>query len=260
MNGHLARAIAHELPLVEGRAPEWIALLPAGELHARDGRRWVHDDSAAVLAATRERAGEIDLVIDYEHQTDYARENGQAAPAAGWIRELEARGGEIWGRVEWTERAAAAIVAREYRYISPVFAFHPRTLEAQAVHRAALTNSPAFDLPALAHIEEDGAAMTPVQLAALAAALGLAETATTEACVARAKVLSLGPVAAALGLAEAATAEELRRTGEGSLARVDLARRRRHRPRPRRDRHRRGVRRTGEGPHRAGPRAVRAPG
>ena len=209
MSRCFARAIARELPLVEGGAPEWIALLPAGELHARDGRRWSHEDPAAVLAATRERAGGIDLVIDYEHQTDYARENGQSAPAAGWMRELEVCDGEIWARVEWTERAAAAIAGREYRYISPVFAFHPRTLDVQAVHRAALTNSPAFDLPALAHTEEDGAAMTPEQLAALAAALGLAKTATAEECLAKAKALSHGPVAAALGLAETATADDL---------------------------------------------------
>lgn len=33
------------------------------------------------------------------------------------------RDGAIWGRVEWTERAAAAIRAREYRFLSPSFGF-----------------------------------------------------------------------------------------------------------------------------------------
>ena len=218
----LARAIAHELPPPEdgGGPPEWILLMPAGELLARDGRRWVHDDPAPVLAATRERAGVTDLVIDYEHQTDLAPENGQPAPAAGWVRELEARAGEIWGRVEWSERAAAHIAAREYRYISPTFAFDPRTKQVKAVHRAALTNSPAFDMPALAR--DEGDIMTPEQLTALAAALGLAETATAAEMVARARELSqapsLGSIATALGLAKTATADEVLATAKTRTA------------------------------------------
>lgn len=65
------------------------------------------------------------MVIDYEHQTDHTSENGQPAPAAGWIRELDVRGGALWGRVEWTAKAAASIAAREYRYISPTFRHTP---------------------------------------------------------------------------------------------------------------------------------------
>ena len=206
----VARAIAVALPSGEGDGPpEWIPLLPAGRLDARDGRQWLNDAPGAVLAATRERAGATDLTIDYEHQTDHAPQNGQPAPAAGWIREVAVRDGALWGRVEWTARAAAHIVAKEYRYISPTFA-HDRAppRRVRAVLRAALTNSPALDLPALAHTQE--VAMTPEQLAALAAALGLAATATPEECVARAAALSgqLGPIAIALGLAATATPEE----------------------------------------------------
>ena len=87
-------------------------LLPAGELNARDGRRWRLDDAEEVVEASRLRAGATDLVFDYGHQADYAKENGQPAPAAGWIRELQARAGAIWGGVEWTERARAMLKAR----------------------------------------------------------------------------------------------------------------------------------------------------
>ena len=124
-----------------GDPSAWVQLMPAGELKARDGRRWRLGDAAAVVAASRELAGGADLVFDYEHQTDYAKENGREAPASGWIKELEVRGGDIWGRVEWTERALAMIKAREYRYVSPTFS-HTRAGEVVAIHRAALTNHP----------------------------------------------------------------------------------------------------------------------
>ena len=109
-----------------GDPSAWVQLMPAGELKARDGRRWRLGDAAAVVAASRELAGGADLVFDYEHQTDHAKENGREAPASGWIKELEVRGGDIWGRVEWTERALAMIKAREYRYVSPTFSHNPR--------------------------------------------------------------------------------------------------------------------------------------
>ena len=127
-------------------------LLPAGELNARDGRRWRLDDAEEVVEASRLRAGATDLVFDYGHQADYAKENGQPAPAAGWIRELQARAGAIWGGVEWTERARAMLKAREFRYVSPTFLQTPAGVVTEVV-RAALINNPALDLPALAAME-----------------------------------------------------------------------------------------------------------
>ena len=186
----IARAFTVEVPPPEG-GEGWILLLPAGVLAARDGRRWTHDDPAAVLAATRARAGGTPLVIDYEHQTDWSEKNGQPAPAAGWIHEVEVRDGALWGRVEWTERASAALAKREYRFLSPTFGYDPRSRQVRALHRAALTNSPAFDMPALAR--EGGDAMTPEQLAALATALGLAKDSTPEAILAKARELAGAP-------------------------------------------------------------------
>ena len=77
-------------------APEWVMLMPAGQLNARDGRRWRLTDAGAVVDATRANAGSLDLAIDFEHQTEHAKQNGQPAPAAGWIRELQARAGALW--------------------------------------------------------------------------------------------------------------------------------------------------------------------
>ena len=77
-----------------------IQLFPAGAFAARDGRpgnlkgvsakEWhlTPEDAEALLARWRQRATPV--VIDYEHQTHLSRQNGQPAPAAGWITALEA--------------------------------------------------------------------------------------------------------------------------------------------------------------------------
>ena len=168
-----AFASAVEAPADDG----WVKLMPVGPLHHRDqGARWRLTDAAAVAAASTSRMGDTDVVIDYEHETD--RDNGQPAPAAGWIKEFEARADGLWGRVEWTDRAKRMLAAREYRYISPTF-LHDGTGEVRLIARAALTNAPALDLPALASttIDQRSNGMHPKTVHK---ALGLAEDATDE--------------------------------------------------------------------------------
>src|ERR1043166_3979127 len=67
---------------------------------------------------------ERDMVIDYEHQTVF----GDQAPAAGWISNLFSivRDGKKVLRAtvrEWTQTAVDYLKNKEYRYVSPVFAF-----------------------------------------------------------------------------------------------------------------------------------------
>ncbi len=142
----------------DAAAPEWIELLPAGVFHGRDGRGpYRLDDPASVIAATRALRMEAGIPIDYDHATDFAAPKGRPAPAAGWIRELKGRDGALWGRVEWTERAARAILAREYRYISPVFQYSRADGKVIRLLRAGLTNNPNLYLTAIsaAGDEED---------------------------------------------------------------------------------------------------------
>jgi phage I-like protein len=132
-------------------APEWIELLPAGVFYGRDGRGPFRlDDPAAVIASTTALQMNAGLPIDYDHATDFGAPEGRPAPAAGWIRELEQRGGAVWGRVEWTARAASSIVAREYRYVSPVFQFDQKDGVVTRLLRAGLTNNPNLHLTAIA--------------------------------------------------------------------------------------------------------------
>lgn len=129
---------------------QWVHLLPAGRFQGRDGRGpWTVSNPAAVIAATRAYAGQSQLAIDYDHQADHAASNGKPAPAAGWIKGLQARSGGIWGLVNWTQRAAEHLRAKEYRYLSPVMNYKPDGTITRIL-RAALTNTPALDLTALA--------------------------------------------------------------------------------------------------------------
>ena len=134
-----------------GAAPDWIELLPAGVFNGRDGRGPFRvEDPANVIAATRALAMAAGLPIDYDHATDFGAPAGRPAPAAGWIVAFAVRAGAVWGRVEWTARAASAIAAREYRYVSPVFQFDPANGRVTRLLRAGLTNNPNLYLTAIA--------------------------------------------------------------------------------------------------------------
>ena len=150
----------------QGQAPEWVQLLPRGpKVQGRDGRAWTLD-AQAVAAATQ-----LPFALDYEHAQDLKAVNGEEAPAAGWVEQIDLRDGETWARVEWTPRAATAIASREYRFISPAFHYSPIDGAISRLTGAGLVNRPNFSMTALNREE-------PSMLKAICAALGLAETAT----------------------------------------------------------------------------------
>ncbi len=122
-------------------APEWIRLLPFGEIEMVDGRdsiRFDREGAEAIVAQASRRS--TDLVIDYEHQS-----LGGEAPilAAGWIKEVEIRADGLWARVEWTPRARKYIEEREYRYFSPVLEVD-NDRRIVGLWNVALTNTPAM--------------------------------------------------------------------------------------------------------------------
>ena len=170
---------ALNVELVEGKVPEWIQLVPPGlEIVGVDGRRFVNRDPAGVVAAHRTMG--MDAPVDWEHATERRASEGLEAPAAGWIKEMEVReGGSIWARVEWTERGAAAIASREYRYISPVYVYSRKTLQLRGIPSVALTNSPNLRQTALNNRQQNEQEEEPM-LKKLLAALGVAEDATEE--------------------------------------------------------------------------------
>ena len=159
-------ALCAAAELASDGAPVWVHLLPAAKIKGKDGRSFVLADPQAVIAASKPAA--TDLPIDYEHQIDDpAKRADGPIPAAGWIKELEARPDGIWGKVEWTEQARNMIEAREYRYLSPVLMYETETKAVRRIIGAALVHRPNLELTALSS-EQSGTA-----LASFAKALGL---------------------------------------------------------------------------------------
>ncbi len=144
-------ALVGELSLVNQSPSSRIQLLPDGHFRtAADGRpndvpHWILNNTNGFAVASQANATENDLVIDYEHQTINTVENGHPAPAAGWIKHVEyipEKG--LFADVEWTDKAASMIAAREYRYVSAVFTYDNDGYVLRLLH-AAITNFPALD-------------------------------------------------------------------------------------------------------------------
>lgn len=168
---------------LDSGVPDWIQLLPAGPaITGHDGRSWRLPDPQPLITAFQAR--QRPLVIDWEHASEHRAPVGLDAPAAGWIDQLEARHGAVWGHVEWTERAKQQIAAKEYRFISPVFTYQKADSAIAQLVSAGLTNQPNLNLTALNREE------SPVSLLnALRVALDLTGTPDEEQVVAAAKAL-----------------------------------------------------------------------
>lgn len=186
-NSHVTVALAAAIEA----APDTrrVRLLPLGTHKTRDGRLTlsIKDAAAAqsIIAASVALAGSQDIPVDYDHQTVYGAQPGigGVAPAAAWIKasslafEDGPAGPGVYGDVEYTDKAAASVRAREYRYLSPVVR-HDASGRITRLDLVALTNFPALD-----GLDRLAASFTPTQelsmdLSALAVRLGLPATAT----------------------------------------------------------------------------------
>lgn len=120
-------------------APEEVKLLPLGTVHTTKGSFIVDDISVdSILQQFSNR--NIDMVIDYEHQT---LSNTQA-PAAGWIKKLYKGADALMAKVEWTKKGGEYLKNKEYRYLSPVVMVSEKSQRALSLHSAAMTNTPAI--------------------------------------------------------------------------------------------------------------------
>lgn len=150
-NVAIAPCFFHVVPSTSADDLVEIQVTPAGAFRPRDGRKmpvdaWNLDAASAAQVIARFRANKTPLVVDYEHQTLQAETNGQPAPAAGFIRDLEWREGYgLVAKVELTQRARDYIAGGEYRYFSPVFLFDKHTGTVTQLLMGALTNNPALD-------------------------------------------------------------------------------------------------------------------
>lgn len=212
----------------DGALPSSFRVLPFGEFAAKDGRPT--DIPGGVWRLTEESARRIvaelsaladDGLIDWEHGTLHAKATGAYAPAAGWFSGIEFRPGEglFLTGVRWTEKAAAALRAGEYRYVSPIFSYDQETGEVLSLINVALTND--AGLPGLTDLSvaltatltgPHGRAMhgnpsfsqeRTMPLAILPALFGLSLAATEEQVAEQVRALQAQSVALTAQLADA---------------------------------------------------------
>ena len=125
--------------------PAWIRILPLGQVELSDSREPFEVDAASLAAmVTAFRSRGVDLVIDYEHQSL----QGERAPAAGWIKDLEARPDGLWARVEWTRQAREYLLSKEYRYFSPVLRLDPASSQTAGPDASGPHQRPGHQAPA----------------------------------------------------------------------------------------------------------------
>lgn len=212
---NLTLAVAHGvgLPITlnsEGRAPDWIMVLPAGSAGALttvDGRGpYRLNDASKLVAASLQAAGGR-LPIDENHATDLAAPRGEPSPARGWMTGFEVRPEGTFARVEWNPAGAALMAEKAYRFISPVFTADGANNVARLL-RASLTNTPNLRGMIALHSQETNMDL----LATLRKVLGLADDADEAAVLAKVRAMSGGStalqsIAEAAGLAKDATGE-----------------------------------------------------
>lgn len=143
--------LSQERDLSKGTPPDWIEILPAGEIETLDGRVFRNTAPKKILEAfEKARIHGVFLPIDFEHATELRAPNGERVEAAGWIRKLEDRDGAIWGAVEWTDLGREALETKRVRYFSPAVLIDKYGVVVEILS-GALTVRPAIaELPAIA--------------------------------------------------------------------------------------------------------------
>ncbi len=186
--------LTQQTDIPEGaRAPKWVMLIPApvnGTVAGRDGRTWKMASPEAVVRRSLDRG--LMLPFDWEHATEIKSPKGERSPAAGWITDLQARNGAVWGAVSWTDDGAKDVVGKTYRYVSPVFTATP-SRDIQRIVSAALVHTPNLDMPHLNRQQTERLMTFPVEIqterlttipVAIPRALGLSDDADEAQCCA----------------------------------------------------------------------------
>lgn len=209
LRGKSVVALRAKLPLLAAGAPtSWVEMAYESEWRGHPSGAFAFGPAAFESIVARFDADENPLPVTYGHP-DHG--GGNPTPAAGWIQQIEIRhgseGAELWGLVEWTDKAADLIRAGEYRYCSLVVDFAPidRATGAGAgeaeMYELGLTNSPF--LPG----------MTPITLSRVGAP---ARTTARSLSMDPKKVLSA--IAKALGLPDTAAPEKMKRAFDALVA------------------------------------------
>lgn len=132
--------VVNSLDVERAAPPREIKLFPLGLVKSQKGDFLIDTESYNSIL-NHFKTHHVDIPIDYEHQTLLDVQ----APAAGWIKDLTLKQDGVYALVEWTDKAAQYLAAKEYRYLSPVVSVRESDRKALLLHSAALTNTPAID-------------------------------------------------------------------------------------------------------------------
>lgn len=126
-----------------GEPPKEFRIFTAGKVVTTKGT-FTFDQTAAKAVMAEYAAHGIDLAVDYDHASlgGSSADPAQAGKAAGWFN-IELRNGELWAvNVRWTEPAAQALRAKEWRFMSPAFSTD-KDGRVTSLFNVAITNLPA---------------------------------------------------------------------------------------------------------------------
>ena len=152
--------VANSVQTIEGDAPLAVQLAPFGEfkgvLNKADGKKTPivqHLDQAAferILNAWN-AAGSPELLVDADHLSC----EGGSTKAFAWASNLRVEDGGLYADFRFTDAGRAAVNAREYRFVSPVFNCDENG-EAVGLQSVALTNRPNLPVSCVLNRESSG--------------------------------------------------------------------------------------------------------
>jgi len=137
--------------------PVWVQLAKAGTFKGhRSGAFTLDSRTFTEIVANFNATENKQIPIDFEHATEADPAEGQiavnGAPAQGWIKALDIRAGgtELWGLVEWGDKAREYIKAGQYKFFSPAIRFNSKDRVSgkpvgARMTSGALTNNPFLD-------------------------------------------------------------------------------------------------------------------
>jgi len=204
--------IAQSVTSMSG-VPEWIQLIPSSAFNGVDGRGpFIAPDLNVIIKAMNGRK----IPVDENHATELAGDSGRPAHARGWIVEMQARGDELWGKVEWTQTGRKLVEDRAYGFVSPaLLCTKSKPHKVMQISSVALVNSP--NIETLKSLHKRKVPMNEALLKLLGLEDGADDAAITEAVkMLNAKITELtnvlammGTIRKALGVEDDASADDL---------------------------------------------------
>jgi hypothetical protein len=131
----------------------WIQLAKQGKFY-KDGSFFEIDDKAVNdIIGNFNSTQNKKIPVDFEHASELKGSDGAipmlGAPAQGWVSELQKRGHQLWGKVEWGQLAQDYIKEGKYKFISPAIRFGTKDTHTGAPTGAKLTSAGLVNIPFL---------------------------------------------------------------------------------------------------------------